>query len=89
MTYKDNLPQEIKTGDLVYHLLYGRSWSALFLEYGEFEPTGLATPRQMCLVHMLPGTEYEFFFKKNLKRYRITDKMGYVSLNWLRILNIK
>ena len=89
MIYKGRLNHQIITGDLVYHVLYGSDWRALFLKYGDLEKNGLSSGRQMCLVHLQPGTEYQFQFKKSLTKYRITDSMGYVSLNWLRVLELK
>ena len=77
---------KVEIGDLVYHLLYGREWAAIILEI----ETSLRTPRPgTTLVHMVAGTEYEFFFKKSLTNYRITDSMGYITHHWLRPLAIK
>ena len=89
MTYRGKSSHQLITGDLVYHLLYGPEWRALFLKYDPMESTGLDLGRQMCLVHLQPGTEHQFYFKKTLTKHRITDSMGYVSLNWLRVLELK
>jgi len=68
---------------LVYHLLYGRDWVGVLLGVKE-ELKGLATPREMGLVHLQPNTKYEFFFQKNVStKYKINDSIGYVSMNWL------
>ena len=83
MTVK--LKQELAIGNLVFHLLYGSEWRGVLLEFHHDEK-GLSTPRKMGLVCVQPGTKYELFFKKTLTRYRISDNMGYVSLNWLRVL---
>jgi len=73
----------LTTGDLVYHLLYGRTWVGVLLSIKE-ETSGLASPRELGLVRMQPGTEYETFFKKNVSlKHRICDNIGYVSMNWL------
>jgi len=78
-------PPELIKGDLVYHILYGRDWVGVFLSSKE-ETQGLSTPRDIGLVCMQPGTKYEFFFKKYLKKYWVADNMGYVSIHWLRKL---
>ena len=73
----------LKPGDLVTHVLYGRTWVGVLIEIKE-EESGLATPREVALVQMQLGSEYEHFFKTNVsKKYRINDTMGYVSTNWL------
>ena len=81
-------PPPLKRGDLVYHILYGRTWVGVFLDIKE-ETVGASTPRDIALVCMQPGTEYEFFFKSYLKKYVIADNMGYISLHWLRKLKEK
>ncbi len=73
----------LKVGDLVYHVLYSKSWVGVLLEIKE-ELNGLASPREVGLVAMQPATEYYDFFKKNVStKNRISDNMGYVSLSWL------
>jgi len=73
----------LKVGDLVYHLLYGKSWVGILLDLKE-ESNGLSAPREVGLVQVQPGTDYSDFFKKNVsKKYRVSDNMGYVSLSWL------
>ena len=73
-------------GDLVYHLLYGRSWNGLLLEViKDLESLG-PTKNEIGLVHMVPGTEYQHWFRQQLTRYRITSRKGYLSYHWLRKL---
>ena len=73
----------LKKGDLVTHVLYGREWVGVLMEILS-EENGLTAPRELGLVKMHPGTDYEFFFKTNVsKKYRVSDTIGYVSLNWL------
>ena len=75
--------RQLAVGDLVYHLLYGRTWRGILLEIKE-ETKGLASPREIGLVVMQLNTEYEHFFKKNVStKYKICDNIGYVSMNWL------
>jgi hypothetical protein len=75
--------QVLKVGDLVYHLLYGREWVGVILEFGSAE---ILISNEVTLVHMQPGTEHESFFKKSITKYRVSDKAGYVSHHWLRLL---
>ena len=70
-------------GDLVTHLLYGREWVGVLMAIKN-ETTGLSSPRELALVQMQLGTEYENFFSNKVsKSNRINDTLGYVSINWL------
>ncbi len=74
--------REIIVGDLVYHLLYGKEWVGLLLDFKQ-EDTGLATPRDLALVQIQPNTMHDSFFLKSLTKYRVTKDRGYVSVRWL------
>ena len=74
----------LNVGDLVYHLLYGKSWVAVVL--GKTPPPGVLSD-ELTLVHIQPGTEYSGHFAKSYVRYRVTDNLGYVSTHWLRQLS--
>ena len=83
MLKKRSKTRGLETGDLVMHLLYGRSWVGVLVDIIE-ENNGLASPREVALIQMQPGSEYESFFRTKVsKKYRINDTMGYVSINWL------
>ena len=83
MLKKRSKTRELETGDLVMHLLYGRTWVGVLIDIVE-ETNGLASPREVGLVQMQPNSEYESFFRTKVsKKYRINDTMGYVSMNWL------
>ena len=75
--------KDLKVGDLVTHLLYGKEWVGIVLGFREDEnPKTLHNEK--TLVQVQPGTQHEFFFRKNVsKKNRISDNMGYVSTNWL------
>ena len=74
-------------GSLVTHLLYGRDWVGVLMGIEE-ENKGLSSPREIGLVQMQPGTKYQNFFKKNVSTSnRVNDTLGYVSINWLFILD--
>ena len=74
-------------GDLVYHLLYGKEWVGVILEttdaFSESD-SGSTTHKELALVRMIPGTKYENFFSKMVsKQNKITDSLGFVSMDWL------
>ena len=79
--------REIIVGDLVYHLLYGKEWRGLLLDFIH-EDTGLCTPRDMALIQMQPNSEHCNFFSKSLTKYKITNDRGYVSVRWLYRIEI-
>ena len=83
MLKKTSKIRGLKIGDLVYHLLHGKEWLGILLGVKE-EERGLASPREIALVRMVPGTRHEFFFEKSVSRQnKISASMGYVSTNWL------
>lgn len=70
--------KNLKIGDLVYHVLYGREWLGLVLKIEHAAKTG-----GKVLVKMLPGTEYENHFLKRPSKMRESASIGWVSENWL------
>ena len=82
---KFNMSRDIAPGDLVFHLLYGKEWIGVFLRAVPAEDTAAASKnRELAVVHMVPGSKYEFFFSKHaLRRHRYTDSLGCVSKHWL------
>ena len=72
---------ELKVGNLVNHILYGREWVAIILKFSR-KPDTLTT-KYRALVRMVPGTRYESFFKKYTAKMKETDSQGWVSINWL------
>ena len=73
--------REIKVGDLVNHILYGREWIAVVLKFSR-KPDALTT-KYRALVRMVPGTRYESFFRKYTESVKETEFQGWVSSNWL------
>ena len=74
---------DLEIGDLVNHVLYGRSWVGVILEFRE-EVVGLNDRRRTkALVQIQPGTDHEGFFKRSAPTDRLSDNMGYVSVHWL------
>ncbi len=74
--------------DLVYHILYGKEWVGVLLAISEDSDFNKVEPFKIGLVHMLPNSKHSDYFSKSLKRYRIHDNMGYISMTWLRKLSI-
>ena len=67
MPKKTSNVREIEVGDLVYHILYGHDWVGIILDIidvYDYNDNRSSTHREMALVQMQPGTEYEYFFKK-------------------------
>lgn len=74
---------DLEIGDLVNHVLYGRSWVGVILGFRE-EIVGLNDRRRTkAMVQVQPGTEHEGFFKRSSSADRLSENMGYVSVHWL------
>lgn len=73
----------LKIGDLVYHILHGKSWMAVIISFDE-SPKEV---RRRALVHMVPGTEHQRFFANRISGTRIGSCKGWVSENWLVKIN--
>ena len=70
-------------GDLVNHILYGRKWIGIIIDFRE-EVIGTQDKRRIkALVQVQPGTEYEGFFKRAATADRVNDNLGYISVHWL------
>tara|TARA_B100001094_G_scaffold704_1_gene683 strand:+ start:1287 stop:1580 length:294 start_codon:yes stop_codon:yes gene_type:complete len=87
MQKKTSNVREIEVGDLVYHILYGHEWVGILLDIMDvydYNDHRSSTHREMGLVQMQPGTEYELFFKTMVSNSnKVSDSMGLVSTNWL------
>lgn len=93
MSKKISKVRDIKVGDLVYHILYGKEWVGILLDiiniYG-YTDNSSTTHREMAVVRMLPNSQYEYFFEKMVSNNnRITNSMGMVSTNWLFRLELR
>ena len=67
--------QNLEVGNLVYHILYGRVWKAIVLQ--------IDVEDEKCLVHMVPGSQHEFHFRKKYIKTNDSDVSGWVSSRWL------
>ncbi len=76
--------KDLSVGDLVTHILYGREWVGIILDFTECAVGSAEKVREMALVQMQPGTKHESFFQKHVsKKNRKTSSCGFVSANWL------
>lgn len=75
--------KDLKIGDLVTHVLYGREWIGVIVNFRE-EVVGTQNKRKKkALVQLQPGTKYENFFMRSVESDKINDNLGYVSVHWL------
>lgn len=82
MTYFDR-DRDIKIGDLVTHILYGKNWIGVVVDFRE-EILGTNNKRRIkALVQVQPGTEFDGFFKRCSVSDRVNNNLGYVSVHWL------
>ena len=92
MSKKKSNVREIKVGDLVYHILYGKEWVGILLDIidvYDYNDNRSKTHREMGLVQMQPGTTHEYFFEKMVSNNnRVNNSMGLVSTNWLFCLEV-
>ena len=77
------LGDDLEIGDLVTHVLYGRGWIGVILEFKEPDSSSEDRIRRKALVQLQPGTEYGNFFRRSLSYEKINDSLGYVSIHWL------
>ncbi len=77
------LEDDLKVGDLVTHVLYGRGWIGVIVEFREDNEITQDKRRKKALVQIQPGTEHEGFFKRCSDIDRVNDNLGYVSVHWL------
>ena len=76
--------RNLLVGDLVTHILYGKEWIGVVIEFVEKDEPDNRFFRRRALVQIQPGTKYDGFFSNNaLSRDKVGDNLGYVSANWL------
>ena len=65
------------------HALYGKEWIGLILDFVDVEDLEPKS-KDRALIQIQPGTKYEGFFRdKIFTKSKVTDNLGYVSINWL------
>jgi hypothetical protein len=74
---------DLEIGDLVTHVLYGRGWIGMIIEFHEEAVKSHDKRNKKALVQIQPGTEYEGFFRRASDTDRMNDNLGYVSIHWL------
>lgn len=73
----------LKIGDLVTHVLYGRGWIGVIVDFRKKNANTRDKRKAQALVQIQPGTEHEGFFKRCSELDRVNDNLGYVSIHWL------
>ena len=73
----------LKIGDLVTHVLYGRGWVGVIVDFKQETRESNDKRKKQALVQIQPGTEFESFFKRSSPTDRVNDNLGYVSVHWL------
>tara|TARA_B100000282_G_scaffold296171_1_gene277314 strand:+ start:1596 stop:1880 length:285 start_codon:yes stop_codon:yes gene_type:complete len=82
--------KDLKPGDLVTHILYGKEWIGVIVSINEIEESINSNTRRQVLVQIQPGTKFDGFFDKMVSsKNRVTGNLGYVSINWLFKLELK
>ncbi len=77
-------------GDLVTHILYGKEWIGVILEFKEEEGKVKQRHGEKALVQIQPGTKFEGFFDKKVSdENRMHANLGFISTSWLFKLEIK
>jgi hypothetical protein len=72
---------QIKVGDIVNHVLYGREWIGIVVRIEVIEGA-FHKERRRALICMVPGSEYELYFEKAFSR-KEGVRRGWVTTNWL------
>lgn len=90
MALKKSKVKDLYEGDLVTHVLYGKEWVGMILDFVE-PPSAIVSSRsEKALVQIQPGTKFEGFFKKKIsEKDRINENLGYITTNWLFKIEIK
>lgn len=75
--------EDIHVGDLVTHVLYGRAWIGMIVDFRNSDQETKDKRKIQALVQIQPGTEHDGFFKRCSESDRLNDNLGYVSIHWL------
>ena len=90
MALKKSKVKDLYEGDLVTHVLYGKEWVGMILDFIESPGTIASSRSEKALVQIQPGTKFEGFFKKKIsEKDRINENLGYITTNWLFKIEIK
>lgn len=83
MEYNKSKVKDLSVGDLVNHVLYGKEWVGMILEF-KLEEGVLQSRNEKALIQIQPGTKHEGFFRTKVSfENRINDNLGFVTTNWL------
>ena len=76
--------KDLKIGDLVMHVLYGKEWIGVIISFYEEEGKKDMLHSEQALIQMQPNTKFYDFFKRNVsEKNRKTESLGFVSTSWL------
>ncbi len=79
----DKNKDKLNIGDLVTHVLYGRRWIGIIVDFRHQDALPDDKRKAQALVQIQPGTEFEGFFKRSSTTDRVNDNLGFVSIHWL------
>ena len=81
----DQKNNNLKVGDLVTHVLYGKKWIGVVVSFKEDDKSTSSSisRKTKALVQIQPSTEFDGFFRRTNPDDRINDNLGYVSVHWL------
>ena len=81
---KSNLSSKnLKVGDLVTHILYGKEWIGIIVNLKEDKESKRVLKDDKALVQIQPGTKHAGFFSRISGSGKVNDNLGYVSIHWL------
>jgi hypothetical protein len=76
--------KDLKIGDLITHILYGKEWIGVIISFYEEKNKKRMLHSEQALVQMQPNTKFHDFFKRNVsEKNRKNDSLGLVSTSWL------
>jgi len=81
--------KDLKIGDLVTHILYGKEWIGVVLGFRNDDEKISHRHTEKALVQIQPGTKYEGFFDKKVSdANRVHANLGFISTSWLFKLEV-
>lgn len=66
---------KLNPGEVVTHIIYGPQWLGLVLLSD--------ADVKKSKIHMIPGSEFEFFFKQLVYKSEGQSRMGWIYNRWL------
>lgn len=89
MSHRTSRTKDLKAGDLVTHILYGKTWIGVIIKFMNPEYENQLN-KEKALIQIQPGTKYDGFFDKVAPTAnKVSSNLGYVSVNWLFKIEIE